>query len=421
MGYAVQKAESPVRRKKQGRQSTPMRGANDNRKRLPYNGPGDKPTRPFGTRGTIQPVSPGRLASGSLLKSMARKLPYIGIAYTIWEIGNWAMSPKQEQGWKAHPGFSDFHDCPTNPPYNNGTFVKGSSSLAASISNVIKCLPQQAMVSPPNSTSNLIIAGPVNNAGTHFFNDVIWLYPRAMPRPIPLPQFIPAANPRPISPPYLPELPFMPEYLPINKPVPIPFAPPYRDIPLQPKDHPIHGPVRGPAPFPGARPRPRPDGRPRPPRPYEEPVDELEINPDDPPGTKPVPKPQYHQNRPPHKGEKEKKQIFNLKRDSPLDWLAQLVTESTDFINAFYKALPWKMRRFKGRDGRWRDKDITPQDRLRRVYKHWDDLGIDYWADVQQELRENSTEDHIFGKIGSALAENVPNPRGVGWQTGLAL
>ena len=59
-------------------------------------------------------------------------------------------------------------------------------------------------------------------------------------------------------------------------------------------------------------------------------------------------------------------------------------TEVDDTVAALYKGLPWKLRRWRGRDGVWRDRDITSVDRAKRLYQLLGQL------DVQKGVKRSS-------------------------------
>ncbi len=297
------------------------------------------------------------------------------------------------------------------------------------------CTPSQAIV-PDSPNSNVIIRGKDNTgAGVRFDPYEYYWWPPKTPlpapvpirRPIYLPPVIPTIpewidpNPIPIGkptphpvPPPFPLPPQNPDWRPIGDPTP--FTPPYAPDPgpsPQPRPLPWPGPIPWtPSPQPGPEinpetppvPQPNPEAEPKP-RPWERPMWEIEFNPN-PNGRprarpRPRPRPVRHQLRPPRKGEKERK-LLGGKALGILWWVANGITEMTDVVNAFYKALPAEYRRFKGRDGRWRDKDITPQDRMQRLYTYWDKVDMNAAID---NLITNQIEDYVIGKFGKMLAK----------------
>lgn len=104
----------------------------------------------------------------------------------------------------------------------------------------------------------------------------------------------------------------------------------------------------------------------------------------------------------PRKGEKEIKTDMAGLPTGALKILLNGVTEVGDFIDSIYEALPRPLRTWKGRDGKWRAKDITPQSKALRIYQHFDAINI---GDAFVNLVVNQAEDFAFGKIGQASAK----------------
>ena len=74
--------------------------------------------------------------------------------------------------------------------------------------------------------------------------------------------------------------------------------------------------------------------------------------------------------------------------------------ELDDYVSAIYKALPWKLRRWRGSDGVWRDRDANTKDRLERLYNHLGALSV---QDAVKNLVENEASDRAWGAVGNAL------------------
>jgi hypothetical protein len=129
--------------------------------------------------------------------------------------------------------------------------------------------------------------------------------------------------------------------------------------------------------------------------------------------------PGKHHQAPPPRDTKEKKAVAQMGRT--LSRVLSAATEAGDYIDAAYEALPFHLRRWKGRDGKWRDRHITPQDKLRHVYEHFDEMSVEKFA---QNMVENELEDRFFGKIGDLNKRSIQsNPyykSPVGWQYGPA-
>lgn len=92
-------------------------------------------------------------------------------------------------------------------------------------------------------------------------------------------------------------------------------------------------------------------------------------------------------------------------------------TDSADVTKAFYNSLPWKMRRFKGRNGKWMDRHVKPQDQLMFLLANAGKINLDKAA---VNLVWNEAVDRVYGKLGKGLARYskayFKNQRG--WQAG---
>lgn len=82
------------------------------------------------------------------------------------------------------------------------------------------------------------------------------------------------------------------------------------------------------------------------------------------------------------------------------------IYEALDLLGAIYQALPWQVRSFKGRDGKWRDKDATPQDKLKRLWDNIDKLDM---AQVVKNIAANQLEDKVFGTLGNISKKGTKN------------
>lgn len=210
--------------------------------------------------------------------------------------------------------------------------------------------------------------------------------PYEWPEMLPIPGGIPS----------LPEIPGLPQWV---DPLPDPLAP---------EPMPVPKPVKWPDPSPSPEEGPRPNPQPDPPIK----VPPTGLGPGQPsidvplaPGSPPVPRPGWHVKEPPGPGDKEKK-----KRLSPAAsraWLETLVnsfTETDDMVAAIYRALPWQVRRWKGRDGVWRERDITTKDRLERIYSEIGNLSVKKAVD---NLIKDYLTDMAFGKVGNAMKKKI--------------
>lgn len=183
---------------------------------------------------------------------------------------------------------------------------------------------------------------------------------------------------------------FPPVLLPPEKPYPYPWS----DPPL-PWTPPLSRPEPEPRPDYDRPPWRRSDSDPDP---LTREVPDIEIVPGD------QPLPDVHERRPPEPPEREKKKRLNRK-DSH-DWLRTLdgligsFTEIDDSVSAVYKGLPWQYRRWKGRDGVWRDRDINTKTRLERLYSLIGKIDI---QTAIKELVKNELTDRAFGTVGRKL------------------
>jgi len=83
-----------------------------------------------------------------------------------------------------------------------------------------------------------------------------------------------------------------------------------------------------------------------------------------------------------------------------LEKLGGSYMEVDDYVGALYKGIPWKYRRWRGKDGVWRDRDITSVDRARRIGEYFNQYNI---AAGLKELAQMYVTDKAFGKVGTAL------------------
>lgn len=128
-----------------------------------------------------------------------------------------------------------------------------------------------------------------------------------------------------------------------------------------------------------------------------------------------------HNKLPPGRNEKERK----TRRSLPAAALLSAMTDVSDVIDAFYKSIPAKgtHRRWKGRDGKWREAAITPQDKLLFIFKNAKEMDLDKAIDT---LIQNEIEDRIIGGISQGLKNTYDRNRphgslGIGYQAGPAL
>lgn len=136
------------------------------------------------------------------------------------------------------------------------------------------------------------------------------------------------------------------------------------------------------------------------------------------PGQKPRVGLGSHFNRPPGRGEKEKK----MKARTNVGLVLEALAEGADFVDAIYKSIPGKYRRWKGRDGKWRDSAITPQDKIKFIWTHFERVDV---ADALTNLVENEAEDQGIGRFNNwgkkSYARNPYYTRPAGFGAGPAM
>lgn len=208
-----------------------------------------------------------------------------------------------------------------------------------------------------------------------------------------------------------PDIPFV-VLPPEENPYPYPFAPPpYPATP--PLTRPRDEPYPQPDPYPRPQPSPRPAPTPSPAPGAVAPIPAIEW------GTDSGIKPGWHEQRPPREDEREKKK--RLKPGVGTQWLFLLkqgvgkYTEIDDTLSALYKGLPWHLRRWRGRDGVWRDRDITSVDRAKRLYQLLGELDVN--KAIEEVIKQELT-DLAFGTAGNILKKRAKELGDEGLWTG---
>lgn len=121
--------------------------------------------------------------------------------------------------------------------------------------------------------------------------------------------------------------------------------------------------------------------------------------------------PGKHERRPPEPPEKEKKK--RLKTKDSYKWLKFLndsvgtFTELDDTVTAIYKALDWKVRRWKGRDGVWRDRDINTKSRLQRLLLYTHTLDLTKAVEEIMKAHNNKMDENLKDKLYGAQGERL--------------
>lgn len=104
-------------------------------------------------------------------------------------------------------------------------------------------------------------------------------------------------------------------------------------------------------------------------------------------------KPEYQYSAPPP-GDKERKLIISIDPKSPLGIIGNLVTETDDFIEALYFAIPGYLRPYRGR--------TTTIQRVNAIYKHFNAIDMNK---AISNLIENEAGDRIGGSKGRLTRE----------------
>jgi len=109
--------------------------------------------------------------------------------------------------------------------------------------------------------------------------------------------------------------------------------------------------------------------------------------------------------QPPDKRDRERK-----KRVGGAAWLRFLnrtigsFTETDDIVANIYRALPWRYRRWRGRDGVWRERDADTASRLVRLYDLFGKVDI---SQAIQNLIKNEVSDRAYGWVGRKLKQRA--------------
>ena len=90
--------------------------------------------------------------------------------------------------------------------------------------------------------------------------------------------------------------------------------------------------------------------------------------------------------------------------------------EVDDYVSAIYRALPWRLRRWRGRDGVWRDRGANTADRLQILYDNLGQLSI---QGAIRNLVENEASDRAWGAVGNSLKRRARELGDAGLWNGL--
>jgi len=362
-GRPEQRKTAP--RRKPGRPQV----ARPRRKPGPLWRPVPKPVKPFGTPPTPRPALPRPAFPrvSPLTRRALRRLPgLLGAAFFAWDVYEAYQWWHRVEPEKLMPEEYDGSGiCKTDSPRPNTFGWSGSGCLS------FQPYPNAAW-GPSWQWLHLLDQRPTPYTG-RWDSVQRWHFPHA-------PSVTPYIQP-PID---------MPAPMPLELPYPYPNAP---------------------MPYPEAPPLSRPDARPAP-----DPAPQAYSPPLSMPGRTPAielgPNGRFstgtHFQRPPGRNERERKK--RLTGVQARAWLKLMeatggsLMEKDDVIAAMYKGLPWKLRRWKGRDGVWRDRDATTTTRLSRLFSNLGSLDV---GTALSEVAKNELGDAIYGRLGKALKDRT--------------
>lgn len=380
----------------------------------PPGGPLFKPPRvprvPFGKR---LPPGIGRLPP-SVLKRLfpwvTKAIPFVSIAFTAWEIYDWMKNPDigpHSANLVPYGGMLCCKDAGVFP-LNGYQATTTSSDLCppplCGLGGQVKQgdWPPRVISYKTAGTARYHLYLGKTSAPSRQIHGEEWHFPNSVAKKG---INIPAAKP------FVPEIPFIhwPDWL----YPPVPFAP--QPIPLAP---PLNWPD----------PQPSPDEPPPPPAPLPPPPVVLPA----PGGPPSVPAINWSPGGPadigPHykvppdpERERERKKRFgpsaSYKWFKFIEKLGGNYMEFDDNVSALYKGLHWSVRRWRGRDGVWRDRDITSTARLERLFQYAATVKFSV-NDALLALAEEQATDWAFGKIGNAIKKKTAENADAGWWAG---
>lgn len=121
--------------------------------------------------------------------------------------------------------------------------------------------------------------------------------------------------------------------------------------------------------------------------------------------------PKDHVVMPPGRNVKEKKGTFPQGVIGRVVKRLGQINEGCEVVDAIYKTLPWQRRRWKGRDGKWRDQETQCAARAVAILMNFDALSV---KAVVQAVLANEAEDRIIGKLSQGAIKgqhNAGSPR----------
>lgn len=413
------------------------------------------PTAPFRT--PPKPVfNPFRkkLPKFALGRLAPRLIPGLGGLLLAWDILDWLEapdgSPEKEPGFDIPAGWTCSKTIPYTGAFNFGPAMRviqvgscdsmeasvgvGGQSIGSSVTGVNGFDQAKLDKIWYNRNNVTIYTGPrtsdtpgVRPQYQLMYMESGYVYANK-PASLPSPKYRPAQAgfvlPRDLLPINIPAL--DPNSVPIGVPVPTPHPIPVPWLPgikpnpdRVPSERSDNGPVPKPdpwaprpepvSPFPPEKPfppnpRPDPGGRPKPPvDPYVPSVDidtgAISNNP------LITPRPGRHYKRPPGSNEREKKTTENPGAYYRiLNGIVGFAGEAGDVVEAVYDALPKSETRWKGRDGKWRDRDYGPIEKAKRIFNNLDKLDVDK---AIENIIANEAEDRLIGGLSKGAREGL--------------
>lgn len=343
-----------------------------------------------------------------MLRYGGRMLPYVGTAMLALELIEWALRPGQPakdagfdlagSGWSMRCNSCDWQSYPEQGQIGGTATGPGCETGCAGLTTN----PASAYGTPIPENWRYIAFGRRNAITGRIRRGEVW--DRSVDGPTPWVEAQPEIAPVPYT---------LPRPVPRRSPSPRWArrpAPDY-DVGPQPRPNPNERPVpryRAP-PLPGAWWRPSLDVDIRP-QPHPVPV-----------------RPGIHREVPPGPKEKEKKSD-PLHGGKAAAWLKGMgfvingFTETDDVVRAVYNSLPWQERRWKGRDGVWRDRDLYTHDKMARIMLLAERVDT---AKMIDNITKTLLIDQMGGFLGrmnkAAIRANPYYAAKHGWQQGQRL
>lgn len=138
------------------------------------------------------------------------------------------------------------------------------------------------------------------------------------------------------------------------------------------------------------------------------------------PGQAPVQRPSQHRNARPPFRTKERKFILSAAGGSLAGMIIGAVTESDDFIDDLWNALPDDLKkshkRYKGKDGKWHVAKVGELQKAQAVFLHFD--SIDLGAALHNVIVDQAT-DAAYGRLGRLNAKAQRNVHDAGYGPGI--